>query len=381
MHIAVPCSMSVSAKPSASQCIVCSNCQYDANPPTARYCKACGYWLGDNTQSLIARRNWLHSGFWLVTLLSLSLSGYVLWQGQANAPKSASSLTASTDIQFYPSLRAVQNVPRGVFNYAGAVTFANLTAHGMHDEITKAHPSFRLRYTESPGSKPGTGTAITLLLNKQTTFAQTARPLKSEEIQQAQARGFTLEQIPVFLDGIAFYIHPDLQIPGLSLNQAQAIFKGEVRNWKQVGGPDLLIKPFSQDPKASSVISIILGDEEKLGANVEIIYNITDAIRKVAKNPGGISYGSPSLIIDQKSVRPLALAATGSRQYISFLTDAHQINKPAFQNGTYPLTRRLFVVFRRDGTPDEKVAVAYTNFLLSQEGQNLIEQAGFVSIY
>jgi phosphate transport system substrate-binding protein len=317
---------------------------------------------------------------WLGALLLLSLSGYTLWQGYINAPKSAVSLTNSTDIQFYPSLRAVQNVPRGTFNYAGAVTFANLTAHGMHDAITKAHPSFRLQYTESPGSKPGTGTAITMLLNKQTTFAQTARPLKAEEIRQAQAQGFKLEQIPVFLDGIAFYIHPDLQITGLSLNQVQAIFKGEVTNWKQVGGADLPIKPFSQDPKASSVISIILGDEEKLGANVEIVYNITDAIRKVAKNVGGISYGSPSLVIDQKSVRPLPLAATGSKQYVSFLTDAHQINKSAFQNGAYPLTRRLFVVFRRDGTPNEKVGVAYANFLLSQEGQRLIEQAGFVSI-
>jgi phosphate transport system substrate-binding protein len=363
-----------------SRFVVCSNCQYDANPRATQYCKACGYWLGENPQSLLVPRNRLKSGLWLAALLLLSLSGYTLWQGYINAPKSAISLTGSTDIQFYPSLQAVRNVPHGIFNYAGAVTFANLTAHGMHDAITKAHPSFRLQYTESPGSKPGTGTAITMLLNKQTTFAQTARPLKAEEIRQAQAQGFKLEQIPVFLDGIAFYIHPDLQITGLSLNQVQAIFKGEVTNWKQVGGADLPIKPFSQDPKASSVISIILGDEEKLGANVEIVYNITDAIRKVAKNVGGISYGSPSLVIDQKSVRPLPLAATGSKQYVSFLNDAHQINKSAFQNGAYPLTRRLFVVFRRDGTPDEKVGVAYTNFLLSQEGQKLIEQAGFVSI-
>lgn len=378
--------MSVPAKQSThTRLVICSNCQYDKNLPTAQYCKVCGYWIDNNGQFppswrnrvLKAKAPWIGLGI----LLLSTMAGYVLWQGYVNAPKSASSLTTSTDIQFYPSLGSVRNVPRGMFKYAGAVTFANLTAHGMHEAITKAHPAFRLQYTESPTSKPGTGTAIAMLLDRQTTFAQTARPLKSEETQLAKAQGFRLEQIPVFLDGIAFYTHPNIQIPGLSLDQVKRIFKGEVNNWQQVGGPNLPIKPFSQDPAASSVINIILGDEEKLGANVQIIYNITDAIRKVASTPGGISYSSPSLILHQKSVRPVSLAPAGSKQYISFLIGQNQLNTIAFRNGTYPLTRRLFIVFRRDGTPDEKVGVAYTNFLLSQEGQTLIEKAGFVSIY
>ncbi|MBW4554001.1 MAG: hypothetical protein KME35_23285 [Aphanocapsa sp. GSE-SYN-MK-11-07L] len=58
----------------------------------------------------------------------------------------------------------------------------------------------------------------------------------------------------------------------------------------------------------------------------------------------------------------------------------NQVNAAAFREGTYPITRRMFVVFRRNQTIDELAGVAYTNLLLSKEGQAMIQKAGFVPI-
>jgi len=57
------------------------------------------------------------------------------------------------------------------------------------------------------------------------------------------------------------------------------------------------------------------------------------------------------------------------------------VNKSAFANGAYPLTRRLFVVIKRDGRLDEQAGVAYTNMILSDQGQELVEKAGFVPLH
>ena len=52
-----------------------------------------------------------------------------------------------------------------------------------------------------------------------------------------------------------------------------------------------------------------------------------------------------------------------------------------FKDGIYPLTRRLFIVIRQDGTPDQLAGEAYAQMLLSKQGQKIVEQSGFVPLY
>jgi phosphate transport system substrate-binding protein len=110
------------------------------------------------------------------------------------------------------------------------------------------------------------------------------------------------------------------------------------------------------------------------------VRDYTAAIRKVAQMPGAISYASAPSVIGQKSIHILGLAKAGSNQYVQVSIKGNQVNAEAFRNGTYPFTRRLFVVIRRDGTLDEKAGVAYINFLLSVDGQQIIGKSGFVAI-
>lgn len=57
-----------------------------------------------------------------------------------------------------------------------------------------------------------------------------------------------------------------------------------------------------------------------------------------------------------------------------------QVNTAAFRDGSYPLTRRLTVVIKKDGTPDQAAGEAYAQLLLTEQGQVLIQEAGFVSL-
>lgn len=88
----------------------------------------------------------------------------------------------------------------------------------------------------------------------------------------------------------------------------------------------------------------------------------------------------PPLIVQQKTIRPLALAKANTKEYVQPFVENRQVNEQAFLNGTYPMTRRLFIIIRRDRSVDEKAGIAYVNMLLSKEGQKIINQSGFVPI-
>lgn len=295
-------------------------------------------------------------------------------------PTSA-ELSPAPDLQLRNSMREVQNVPPGLFNYGGSPAFAAMNSDRMRNAISQAHPEFRLRYTEPLSSNPGSGKGIEMLINGELSLAQSGRPLEEEDYIKAKVRGFSLEQVPVTIDGVVFYTNLGLTIPGLSVDQLQAIFRGKVTNWQQVGGPDLPIVPVALDPKITSSLKLLLdGEGNDIGPNVQVVRDFTSAIRKVATTPGGISYASASLVINQKTIRSIAIAKADTKQYVQPFTENKQVNIQAFQDGTYAMTRRFFIVLRRDGTADEKAAVAYANLLLSGEGQRLIEQAGFVPI-
>ena len=64
-----------------------------------------------------------------------------------------------------------------------------------------------------------------------------------------------------------------------------------------------------------------------------------------------------------------------------FPIDNGQINLKALRNGSYPITRRMYVVVRRDGTVEEQAGIAYSNLLLTNQGQQIIKNAGFVPLY
>jgi phosphate transport system substrate-binding protein len=253
----------------------------------------------------------------------------------------------------------------------------------MNNAITKAHPEFQLRYTEPLNTSPGTDSGIAMLIDEQLSFSHGGRPLKDAELNKALSRGFKLEQVPIALDGLALYTHPELDLQGLSIAQLQNIFLGKITNWSEVGGPDLEIVPITFDPKKIGTLFNLLFEgkkDAKLGSNVRTFRDFTACIRVVAATPGAISFTSASIVNQQKSVRLLAIAKDNSNPYISPVSENGQTNVTAFRDGTYPLTRRLFVFLRRDGSIDEQAGVAYANFVLSKEGQRIVKKAGFVPL-
>jgi phosphate transport system substrate-binding protein len=373
---------------SGSNNVECPNCKRP-NPSTADKCSYCGTRLRGVSPIVLGL-----AGLLILGGACFVFKDKLFGASSSTSTTSSSSLTttpvppSSAPFTTYLSLANVPNVPNGIFNYGGSTTFAPLRSPAVVAAINKAQPQFQLRYTEPPNDKPGSGTGIKMLIEGEMSFAQSSRSVKDDEFGLATKRNFKLDQVAVAIDGIAFYVNPELinqGLKGITLEQARDIFTGRVNNWKDVGGPDMEITPFSRNLDAGGTVDYFYEkvlDKQPLGSNVQEVRDTTGSIQKVAITRGGIGYATASEVINQSMINLLPLGKVASSGFVSPCIDqvCKAVNKTAFTDGTYPLTRRLFVVIKQDGKLDEQAGVAYANMLLSDEGQKLVEEAGFVPI-
>ncbi len=259
--------------------------------------------------------------------------------------------TSSTQSTF----KSLTDVPIGSFNYGGSTAWA-----------------------------PIRQVVDRMLLDGKLDFAQSSRPLTEQEQAIAKEKGFTLEQSQVGIDGIAVVVNPSLKVPGLTVDQLQQIYSGQITNWNQVGGPNLPITPFSQKPENADTTIF------SIGSNVKYVYSTTDAVRQLSNTPGGIYYASARAVVPQCSVKPLPLGRTSADLVSPYREplvspeqcprQRNQVNTEAIKNGNYPITSNLYVILKQNNGPEQKAGEAYAKLLLTEQGQKAIEQAGFVGV-
>jgi phosphate transport system substrate-binding protein len=329
-------------------------------------------------------------GLWLLANRGINLG--ILTQPQskdtatdANAPPLLSSESSS-------NFATVQNVPNGLFNYGGSTTWAPIRL-AVDSAIQAARPEFRLRYVDPTGETPGSASGIRMLIDGRIAFAQSSRPLVDQEIARAQQRGFGLSQVAVAIDGLAIAVNQNLNLSGLTIEQVRAIYTGKIANWNQLGGPNLSIVPLSRQMSDGGTVEFFVQDilaNQSFGSNVEFVADTTQALRRLAVTPGGIYYASAPEVVPQCTVKSLPIGRA-SGEFVPPYQEPfvplsqcprlrNRLNLEAFQTGDYPITRNLFVVVKQNGQTDEQAGNAYANFLLTGQGQELIEQTGFVRI-
>lgn len=320
-------------------------------------------------------------GIGVVLVLRLINNGDIIGNGSLNLGTEGQS-----------TFTQVKNVPSGLFNYGGSTTWAPIR-RDVDPLLQVAWPNFRLRYVDPPTGTPGSGSGIRMLLNNQLSFSQSSRPLKDEELAKAATQGVKLTAIPVAIDGLAIAVNPRLGIPGLTVQEIVDIYTGKIINWQQVGGPSLKITLFSRRPEDGGTVEYFIQEvlgQQPMSSTVVMVRDTTNGLRRVAATLGGIYYASAPEVVGQCTIRPLPLGRQKD-EYVPPYQEPYvppercpqqrnQLNHRAFQDGTYPITRRLFVIIKEDNSLDAKAGRAYADLLLTDQGQAAIEKAGFVRL-
>ncbi|EKD26706.1 MAG: hypothetical protein ACD_79C01052G0001, partial [uncultured bacterium] len=123
----------------------------------------------------------------------------------------------------------------------GSDTMVNLAQNWAENKM-ETNPEVLIAVTGG-----GSGTGFASLINGSATIAMTSREIKEKEISLANKNGINPNQIKVALDGLAVVVHPSNPVDKLTIEQLGQIFTSKIKNWKELGGPDLKIVILSRE--------------------------------------------------------------------------------------------------------------------------------------
>lgn len=225
----------------------------------------------------------------------------------------------------------------------------------------KEHPEVSISV-----SGGGSGNGIKAIIDGTTDIASSSRFIKDDEVKQAIQKGSYPVPFAVAYDCIVPVVHPGNPVKNLTLDQLKAIYKGEINNWKEVGGADLKIVVISRDT-SSGTYEVW---EEKV-------------MKKERVSPAALLQASSGAVATAIAGNKFAIGYLG----IGYLNDKVKAlsvngiagNAETTLNGTFPVARPLFMFTRGWPTSD---ALNFVNFILHpQRGQKIVKDAGFVPLF
>lgn len=186
-----------------------------------------------------------------------------------------------------------------------------------------------------------------------------SRDLKDEE------SGLGLVDTPIAYDAIAVVVNPRNPVRGLTKDEVKAIFRGEIVNWSEVGGPDMPIGLVNRDEASGTreaFLKIVM-DKESFERNAVVLPGTGQVRAVVGDAPGAVGYISLGFVTSE--VKALAI-------------DGVVPSAETVESGEYPIRRILH--FFTKGEPSG-LAREFIAFVVSEEIQEgVVRDAGFLPV-
>ncbi len=246
---------------------------------------------------------------------------------------------------------------------AGFVFFS--TTHGAYENLIGRRPG-GLATIASQGMVMDETQPVDLVL---------ATGPSAEELALAGASGVTLLCEPVCLDAFVFITHIDNPVSSLTVAQIRDIYAGRITNWSEVGGEDRRIVPYQREPNSGSqtaMETLVMQGEPLSAAEAN---TVSEGMGRLVSRVGEYRNDTVSLGYTYQYY----LNALYQNDQIKTLSIEGVAPTPEnLQSGAYPLTTYYYAVLR--GGEEATPAGRFQQWLLSDEGQACIAQAGYVPL-
>jgi len=282
--------------------------------------------------------------------------------GLTSCGSSAASNSSSSDSSDQQS---------GYIDNKGSDTIVNL-ALAWAEKYQTIKPDIRISVTGG-----GSGTGLTALINKSVDIANASRQIKPEEIEAAKAVGLNPQEIVIARDAIAVIINPENPVDHLTLTQLSAIYRGEINNWKEVGGEDRPIVRLSRETNSGTHVFFLesvvrFGNSEDktiFSADTLLLPSSEGIISEVRENPNAIGYDGLGYVTPD--VKMVAISSLEKPD------DYVLPSVSSVSDGTYLISRNLYMY-----TPDVPTGIVkdYIDWILGPDAQKIVSELGFVPI-
>jgi phosphate transport system substrate-binding protein len=233
------------------------------------------------------------------------------------------------------------------------------------ESYMKKNPTAKLTVTGG-----GSGVGIAALIDGSTDICMSSRAMKMDEKLKMQDAGRAFKEVIVAYDALSVIVNPGNKVDQLTREQLEGIFTGKIKNWKEVGGEDLVIVAYSRE--SSSGTYEFFKDHVLLKKNyattVLSMASTGAIVQSVSQTKGAIGY--IGMAYENKTVKALKVSFDKGKTYIA-------PSMETAKNKTYPITRPLYYYYL---TTKEKEVKPYIDYVLSAEGQAIVKQVGYVPL-
>ena len=269
---------------------------------------------------------------------------------------------------------AVVAILLGMIGFAFTPAAERITVKGSDTMVILAQKWAEVYMKENPSAAiqvtgGGSGVGISALINGSTDIANASRKMNATEKDKLKERYNTLGvEVACAKDGITIYLHPSNKVKELTIKQLSEIFKGNIKNWKEVGGDDAPIKLYGRENSSGTYVffqeNVVKGD---YAPSCQTLPGTAAVVNAVKKDLNGIGYGGAAyaegieICKVKKDDKSLAYAASAE----------------TIKNNQYPITRFLFMYLKSKPTGALK---SYIDWILSPEGQKLVVEMGYFPV-
>jgi len=210
----------------------------------------------------------------------------------------------------------------------------------------------------------GSGVGITSFIDGNCDIATASRAMKDTEMQKAVGNGKDPKAFVVAMDGIAVILNPSNSVAGLTKKQLKDIYTGKISDWSKVGAGKGKIVVISRDSASGTfeAFNELALDKQKVRRDALMQASNQAIANIVAKTPQAIGYVGLGYITDSVKAIPINGIIADKKTVLS---------------GKYPLSRPLFMY--TNGVPTGLVK-DFIDFIMSEDGQKLVEEEGFVGL-
>ncbi len=246
----------------------------------------------------------------------------------------------------------------------GSDTMLNLTQR-LAEAFAATHPDITVSVAGG-----GSGVGINAVVNNEVHIGNASRSIKSKEVGNARANGVNPVEYAIAVDGLCVITNQKNPVKKLTIAQLGDIYRGKIKNWSEVGGPNRPISLYGRQPNSGTFVFFReMAVKADYAQSMRQMNGNAQIVEGVKADEGGIGYVGVGYVKDG-GINVLELSADG-------VTYSSPLDKSAVESGAYPLARPLFQYTNGKAKGDAK---AFIEFELSPAGQKIVEEEGFFPI-
>ncbi|KZE37131.1 hypothetical protein AV656_11145 [Bhargavaea cecembensis] len=217
-----------------------------------------------------------------------------------------------------------------------------------------------------------TGQAYESLINGEVDVIFVAGPSDAQK-ERARQAGKELELTPIGKEAFVFFVNEQNPVQGLSQQEIRGIYSGEITNWKDIGGKSAEIRAYQRPPDSGSqtALEAFMGVTPIMEAPTEqtadLMSGIIEDVADYRNYGGAIGY----------TFRFYSQSMIGNHDVRLLEIDGVEPTADNIRSGDYPIVSELYAVTA--GTDNPNVA-PFIDWILSEEGQEIVEKTGYVGI-